>query len=103
MNSTQDELDKKLDEILAFGYKDPDFINDIHVLVGGKEKVAKAKAALRTLLIEAEKKAQLGMIEYYDQVPSNKDMDWKGLFAENRAAVQFELQALKDNLSKGRE
>ena len=41
-------------------------------------------------------KAQLGMIEYYDQVPNNKDMDWKGLFSDNRKHLEDELTKAKE-------
>lgn len=50
---------------------------------------------------EAVLEARLGMIEYYDQASNNEDMDWKGLFADNRAAIQYELAHLKDNQEKG--
>lgn len=40
---------------------------------------------------EAEIKARIGMVEYYDQVPANKDMDWKGLFADNLKLLKYEL------------
>lgn len=36
----------KLDEILSFGYDDPAFIHDIHVLIGGNHKIATAKQAI---------------------------------------------------------
>jgi hypothetical protein len=39
--------------------------------------------------------AQIGMIEYYDQVTNNKDMDWKGLFADNRKALEYDLSKLQ--------
>lgn len=43
----------------------------------------------------AEIEARIGMVEYYDQVPSNKDMDWKGLFRDNLARLKYELAQLK--------
>ena len=43
-----------------------------------------------------EADARLGMIEYYDQIPDNKAMDWKGLLADNREAVEYELSQLKE-------
>ena len=38
-------------------------------------------------------KARLNMVEYYDQCTSNEQMDWKGLFADNRKTLQHELEA----------
>ena len=46
-----------------------------------------------------EADARLGMIEYYDQIPDNKAMDWKGLLADNRKAVEYELSQLKEKTS----
>ena len=39
--------------------------------------------------------AQIGMVEYYYQVSNNKDMDWKGLFADNRKALEYDLSKLQ--------
>ncbi len=49
----------------------------------------------KTMCERARVKAQLGMIEYYDQVTNNKDMDWKGLFADNRKALEYDLSKLQ--------
>lgn len=46
-----------------------------------------------------EAEARLGMIGYYDQIPDNKAMDWKGLLADNRKAVECELSQLKEKTS----
>lgn len=51
-----DELLQDVDEILAFGYKDPTFIHDIHVLIGGEERVATARAAIQSKITEAYEK-----------------------------------------------
>jgi len=34
-------------------------------------------------------------VEYYDQIPDNKSMDWKGLLADNRKALEYELAQLR--------
>ena len=39
--------------------------------------------------------AQLGMVEYFDQNPTNESMDWKGLFADTRTLVKYQLSELK--------
>ena len=42
-------------------------------------------------LIESEKReARLNMIDYFDQVPKNEFMDWKGLFADCRKLLEEE-------------
>jgi len=41
-----------VDEIFTFGYTDPTFINDIHVLIGGKDKIDQAKQQLKQLILD---------------------------------------------------
>lgn len=55
-----------------------------------QEAIAALKAREERLVLEA----RLGMIEYYDQVTNNKDMDWKSLLADNRKAIEYELSQL---------
>ena len=56
--------------------------------------IEEAKTALEALLLSKVKEAQLGMIEYYDQIPNNESMDWKGLFSDNRKQIEYELSEL---------
>lgn len=44
---------EKVDEIFTFGYEDPTFVHDVHVLIGGEQKVLDAKQAI-TALFESE-------------------------------------------------
>lgn len=43
-------------------------------------------------IAKVEKEAQLGLLDYFDQVPTNDSMDWKGLFADTRKLLQEEQQ-----------
>lgn len=45
MTNTDKPLPEKLDQILGFGYDDPTFIHDIHVLIG-EQRVSEARDAL---------------------------------------------------------
>lgn len=87
--TSQQDTELPLDEILFEVYRS---INS-----DGKEGMQHQQAiqALTSWKDKEVKKAQLGMIEYYDQVPNNKDMDWKGLFADNRKQIQYELESLQ--------
>ena len=40
---------KTIEEVFCFGFEDPTFINDIHVLVG-KDKIETAKAQLESIM-----------------------------------------------------
>lgn len=44
-------------------------------------------------------KARIGLLDYFDQVPNNEVMDWKGLFADVRKQLEAE-QTLKDKETK---
>lgn len=35
------------------------------------------------------------MVEYYDQVPTNEDTNWKGLLSDNRKQLEYELSQLQ--------
>lgn len=63
--------DKELAEILGFGYKDPTFINDIHVLIGGKHKIVEAQ---QRLLAWRDKAVQQAHDAYPDGDYVHKDM-----------------------------
>lgn len=63
-----------------------------------EENKKKAKAKLQRLMVEARLKAKLGMIEYYDQAPTNESCNWKGLLSDNRKQIEYELSQLTKEL-----
>lgn len=64
-----------LDEALAFGYIDPTFINDIHVLIGGVDKVAIAKATIQQHFT-AQAKAYGGCTNCYGKGYATVNDQW---------------------------
>ena len=52
------------------------------------------EAYVTTRVKEAELRAQLGIIEYYDQIPDNQSVDWKGLLSDSRKQIEYELTTL---------
>lgn len=102
------QQDTELEKILYAYRFDTQAINEDLVLQQNPDAVEKQHQEITAEAIQAltawkdkeVKKAQLGMIEYYDQVPSNKDMDWKGLFADNRQQIQYELESLQSQGGK---
>lgn len=42
-------------------------------------------------LEQVRNEARLNLIEYFDQVPTNESMDWKGWLADARAIVRSDL------------
>lgn len=72
MSKKPEEL---LDEILAFGYDDPAFINDIHVLIGGKERVEEAKQAILSNFVPIDSVRELIDGEAGEVIPYTKEQD----------------------------
>ena len=90
-NTTQ--LMEELDEILeSMACKDcMGYPNQEH---------AEAIDKLTKLIALQETKARIGMVEYYDQCSDNKDMNWKGLFSDNRKLLEHELAQLNPNTDR---
>ena len=96
--TTQPTANEQLDEILDNLWNEA--INIGSGSDWNRNKITEAKAKLQRLMVEARLKAQLGMIEYYDQAPTNESCNWKGLLSDNRKQIEYELSQLTKELEK---
>ena len=83
----KDEVEKIVETLLVRPLNTP----------GAVAETNKLTQALSDLHESEVLKTQLRLIDYYDQIPSNDVMDWKGLFADNRKDLEYKLKALTTN------
>lgn len=96
---------KTIEEVFCFGFEDPTFINDIHVLVG-KDKIETAKAQLESIMqdyaIEA-RKAEHGLWKPIAEEIVAKDGVYRAVNFLNRRAQELEQLRTTNQTLKGEE
>jgi hypothetical protein len=65
---------------------------DYNVIDDGRNYEQLFLDGLERFCQEIAREARLNMVDYFDQVPRNDLMDWKGLFADTRRLLEEEAE-----------